>query len=166
VIATLDVQIASYDGLVKQWAKQPAARRLMTIPGIGAFGAMLLLAEIGDIHRFGSAAEFAAYAGLVPSTRSSGGRTNHGGVGGASNHWLKWILIEAVQTLKRRPGPVQVHYERLLRAKGKPKATVAAARKLATYIYWMWTHELSYPAWLATEATRVGCPVQALASPA
>jgi hypothetical protein len=76
--------------------------------------------------------------GASPDRRS----TSHGGVSGASNHWLKWILIEAVQTLKQVPGPVRFHYERLLRAKGKPKATVAAARKLCTYIYWMWRQEL------------------------
>ena len=33
------------------------------------------------------------------------------------------------------PGPVRFHYERLLRAKGKPKATVANARKLCLDIY-------------------------------
>jgi transposase len=166
VIDTLEVQIASYDDTVKRLAKHPDAQRLMTIPGIGTFGAMLILAEVGTVTRFGSAAEFAAYAGLVPSTRSSGGKTSHGGVGGANNHWLKWILIEAVQTLKRRPGPVQYHYERLLRAKGKPKATVAAARKLATYIYWMWVQGLSYDEWLRSEARQVGRPIQALASSA
>jgi len=86
--------------------------------------------------------------------------------GGATNHWLKWILIEAVQTLKQVPGPVRFHNERLLRAKGKPKATVVAARKRCTYIYWMWTQELSYAAWLETETKRVGCPMHTLASSA
>jgi transposase len=147
-------------------ARHPDAQRLQTIPGIGVFGAALLLAEIGTITRFPTAHQLAAYAGLVPSTRSSGDKTSHGGVGAASNHWLKWILIEAVQTLKQVPGPVRFQYERLLRAKGKPKATVAAARKLSTYIYWMWTQELSYAAWLETETKRVGCPMQTLASSA
>lgn len=75
-------------------------------------------------------------------------------------------MIEAVQTLKQVPGPLRFQYERLLRAKGKPKATVAAARKLGTYIYWRWRQELSYPAWLELEAKRVGCPMQTLASSA
>ena len=135
VIAALEAQITGYDADVKRIAKHPAAQRLQTIPGIGIFGAALLLAEIGTIRRFHTAHELAAYAGLVPSTRSSGDKTSHGGVGTASNHWLKWILIEAVRTLKQVPGPVRFHYERLLRAKGKPKATVAAAGKLCPYIY-------------------------------
>jgi transposase len=155
------VQITGYDTDVKRIAKHPDAQRLQTIPGIGLFGAALLLAEIGTIQRFHTAHELAAYAGLVPSTRSSGDKVSR-----ESNHWLKRILIEAVQTLNRCPGPVRFHYERLLRAKGKPKATVAAARKLGTYIYWMWTQELSYAAWLETETKRVGCPMQTLASSA
>ena len=135
VLAALEAQLAGYDPEVKRIAKHPDAQRLQTIPGVGVFGAALPLAEIGTITRFPSVHELAAYAGLVPSTKSSGGKTVHGGVGRESNHWRKWVLIEAVQTLKQVPGPVRFHYERLLRAKGKPKATVAAARKLCTYVY-------------------------------
>ncbi|MGI9076935.1 MAG: transposase [Gemmatimonadaceae bacterium] len=64
--------------------------RLHTIPGVGLFGALFLVAEIRTIERFGSSHQLIAYAGLVPSTRSSGGKTTHGGVGHASNRWLKW----------------------------------------------------------------------------
>ena len=66
------------------------------------------------------------------------------------------ILIEAVQTLKQQPGPVQAHYERLLRTKGKPNATVAAARDLCLSIYWMWRDGLDYGTWLQGEAKRAG----------
>jgi predicted cupin superfamily sugar epimerase len=41
-----------------------------------------------------------------------------------------------VQSLKLAPGPIGRHYQKLLRAKGKQKATVAAARKLCCYLYW------------------------------
>ncbi|MGH7517121.1 MAG: IS110 family transposase [Gemmatimonadales bacterium] len=167
LIAALDTQVAVYDQLIRRWARAlPAAQLLQSVPGIGPFGALLLLAELGTITRFRSSHELTAYAGLVPSTRSSGGKTAHGSVGPAGSGWLKWILIEAVQTLKQRPGPVQAHYERLLQAKGKPKATVAAARKLCCYLYWMLRNGWSYGEWLQHETVRAGCPVQALASAA
>src|SRR5438067_1703404 len=124
----------------------------------------LLLAEIGTIARFGSSHELAAYAGLVPSTRSSGGKTAHGSVGPAGSAWLKWLFVEAVQTLKRQPGPVRSQYERLLRAKGKPKATVAAARKLCCYVYWMMKEGRSYDDWLRQRHQREVRPIQAVAS--
>ena len=82
------------------------AERLQTVPGIGPFGALLLVAEIGRIDRFASSHQLTAYAGLVPSTRSSGDGTAHGGVDGAGSPWLKWVLIEIVQTLKLAPGPI------------------------------------------------------------
>jgi transposase len=166
LIGSLDAQISTYDALIRRWARAcPEARLLQTVPGIGPFGALMILAELGSITRFQSSHELAAYAGLVPSTRSSGGKTAHGGVGPAGSGWLKWILIEAVQTLKRRPGPVQAQYERLLRAKGKPKATVAAARKLGCYLYWMLREGWSYDEWLQRETARTGRPVHVLASP-
>lgn len=60
---------------------------LHTIPGVGLFGALFLVAEIGSIERFRSAHQFAAYAGLVLSTLSSGGKTTFGRTGGWSNRW-------------------------------------------------------------------------------
>jgi transposase len=147
----LTVEIEALDGEVKRLRRDhPMIERLHTIPGVGLFGALFLVAEIGDIARFPTSHRLTAYAGLVPSTRSSGGKTSHGGTGVASNRWLKWILVEIVQTLKRAPGPVGDQYRRLLRAKGKFKATTAAARKLCCYIYWMWRDGLSYEEWLAT----------------
>ena len=79
---------------------------------------------------------------------SSGGKTTHGPLAKSSNRWLKWILVEIVQALKLAPGPVGTCYRHLLRAKGKPKATTAAARKLCCYIHWMLKEGWSYEEWL------------------
>lgn len=164
--ALLTTQIQALDRYIKQTVRRDdTARRLQTIPGIGPFGALLLQAEIGPITRFGSAQELAAYAGLVPSTRSSGDKTRHGRVG-RGNPWLKWLLIEALQTLKLAPGPVGSHYQKLLRAKGKPKATVAAARKFCTYLYWMLKEEWSYTEWLRQHDRSEVRPMQPLGSAA
>jgi len=145
----LTKEIGRLDDQVKRAARSdPAAPRLATIPGVGVFGALFLHAEIGPIDRFRSSHQLAAYAGLVPTTRSSGGKTTHGPLAKMSHHWLKWILVEIVQTLKLAPGPVGAYYRHLLRAKGKPKATSAAARKLCCYLYWMLKEEWTYSEWL------------------
>jgi transposase len=39
---------------------------LRALPGVGEFTALVLLAEIGDISRFGSARKLASWAGLTP----------------------------------------------------------------------------------------------------
>jgi len=76
---------------------------------------------------------------------SSRDKTRHGRVG-RGNPWLKWLVVKALQTLKLAPGPVGAHDQKLLRAKGKPKATVAPARQFCTYLYWMLKEEWSYVA--------------------
>lgn len=65
------------------------------MPGFRVFSALFLQAEIGSIDRFRSSHELAGYAGLVSTTRSSVGKTTHGGLGKANNRWLKWILVDA-----------------------------------------------------------------------
>jgi transposase len=167
MVDAVDERIARLDRRVQQVVREdPAARRLESWPGIGPFGAALLLAEIGTIERFRSSHELAAYAGLIPSTQSSGGKTTHGGVGRSGSPWLKWILIEIVQSLKKVPGPIERQYQRLLRAKGKPKATVAAARKLCCYLYWCLKEGWSYEEWLRQHEGREVRPVQTLGSAA
>ena len=141
--------IHQLDEDVKRAAKGNAVvKQLTTIPGVGVFSALFLQADIGSITRFRSSHELAAYAGLVPTTRSSGGKTAHGGLGKANNRWLKWILVELVVTRKLAPGPVGTYYRHLLRAKGKPKAHAAAARKLCCYLCWMLKHDWTYAEWL------------------
>ena len=44
---------------------------LRTLPGAGEFTALVMLAEIGDISRFGSARKLASWAGLTPTVRGT-----------------------------------------------------------------------------------------------
>lgn len=57
-------------------------------------------------------------------------------------------LVEATHELKQHPGPVRDQFTKLLRAEGRSKATIAAARKLCCYVYWMLRDQRSYPEWL------------------
>jgi predicted cupin superfamily sugar epimerase len=84
-------------------------------------------------------------------------------VGGEGSPWLKWVLIEIVQTLKLAPGPIGRQYQKLLRSKGKAKATVAAARKLCCYLFWMLKEGWGYEEWLRQHELGVR-PEQALVS--
>lgn len=72
-------------------------KRLQTIPGIGEFFARPVAAEMDDIGRFRSAKKLASYAGLVPSTYSSGGKTFHGRIIGQGNKVLalgiRWAFV-------------------------------------------------------------------------
>lgn len=117
---------------------------LMTIPGIGYYLALLILAEIGDIRRFPSARKLTSYAGLVPTTRSSGGHTYHGRITKEGSRWLRWAVGQAVLHTIRKPGPIQSFYRRQLRRKGRNIARVAATRKLLTHCFWVLRNQEPY----------------------
>lgn len=50
------------------------ARRLTSIPGIGALNATALVAAVGDAATFGKGRDLAAWLGLVPRQVTTGGR--------------------------------------------------------------------------------------------
>ena len=108
---------------------------LMTIPGIGQVSAMMLLAEIGDLRRFGSKEALCSYAGLVPRVRESAGKAARGGITRQGSSTLRWILVEAAQVAPRSSPAARRYYERLSRKKHPHVARVALARKLLIAVY-------------------------------
>ena len=111
------------------------AQWLMSIPGIGEFSAMLLLAEIGDIGRFADKEALCSYAGLVPRVRESAGKAARGGITRQGSSWMRWIMVEAAQVASRSSPAAKRYYERLSRKKHKHVARVALARKLLIAVY-------------------------------
>jgi len=82
LLDSLEVRIRKVAQRIEQRVDiTPEAQLLMTVPGIGAKTALLILAEVGDIDRFPSSHHLASFAGLVPITRSSGGPEAHGFAG-------------------------------------------------------------------------------------
>ena len=76
-----------------------------------------------------------SYAGLVPSTCSSGGVTRHGRITREGSRWLRWALVEAAMVHVRHDSAVTRFYHRVAERRGKKSALVAVARKLATVCY-------------------------------
>ena len=113
----------------------PDVRLLMTVPGVGYYIALLVKAEIGDISRFSSCDHLASYAGLVPSTRSSGGVERHGRITREGSRWLRWAMVEAAMVHLRYDTSVTRFYHRVAERRGRKAALVAAARKLVTVCY-------------------------------
>jgi transposase len=78
------------------------SRRLMTIPGIGPVGATALAASITDPHQFRSGRQFAAWLGLTPLQRSSGGKERLGRISKMGDKYLRELLIVGMTSLVRR----------------------------------------------------------------
>jgi transposase len=122
------------------------ASLLMTIPGISYYSALLIVSEIGEIERFPDSQHLCSYAGLTPSTHSSGGVTYHGNITKTGSKHLRWILTECTQThIRTEPdSSITKFYNRLVKKKGKAKATVAASMKLLKVIYWVMREKRPY----------------------
>ena len=81
--------------IATEFKLEPSYERLLSMPGVGTILGAVLAAEIDRIERFPSAEKLCAYAGVVPSTYSSGKKVRHGRLLFYCNEWLRWALLEA-----------------------------------------------------------------------
>jgi transposase len=78
------------DQEVRQWAKaDPRVKVLTQLPGVGMLTGLVLLAETGDISRFGSARKLASWAGLTPAVRGSDRTVHHGHISKQGPTWVR-----------------------------------------------------------------------------
>ncbi len=139
MIDAIEPVVDRLDGEVRDQARtDPRVRVLTGLPGVGELTALVMLAEIGDIGRFGSARKLAAWAGLTPTVRGSDRTIRHGHISKQGSTWLRWILCEAAQSAKRSP-EFAATYQAIARRRGKKIATTAIARKLLTRAYHLLT---------------------------
>ena len=132
VIDGLAPLIEGLDGELHQHARgDPRVKVLRTLPGVGEFTALVMLAEIGDITRFGSARKLASWAELTPAVRGSDLTVRHGHISKQGSAWLRWVLNQAAQTAKRSP-EFSATYAAIAKRRGKKIATIAISRKLLT----------------------------------
>jgi transposase len=132
VIDGLAPVIERIDGELRQHAKtDPRVKVLTTLPGVGQFTALVMLAEIGDISRFASARKLASWAGLTPTVRGSDRTVRHGHISKQGSAWLRWVMNQAAQTAKRSPEFAGT-YAAIAKRRGRKIATIAISRKLLT----------------------------------
>jgi len=132
-------QVAST--IESQAAADPQAQLLQTVPGIGAYSALLIMSEIGDIQRFPDSRRLCSHARLVPSVHASGGKTRLGRLPKQGSSWLRWILVElSVHAINGAPQFRSLYY-RVAKKHGANTGRVAAARAMLKEIYAMLTKQ-------------------------
>lgn len=142
---TLVQQLAQVSQTIRQQATaSPEAQRLMTLPGLSFFSALLVLAEIGDIARFPDAEHLCSYAGLVPSVHASGGKTRYGHLTKQGSKYLRWILVELSHHAARGSVRFGQLFARVKAKHGIPTAKVAVARAMLRTIYHMLTDQTPF----------------------
>jgi transposase len=111
---------------------------LQALPGIGPVLAAVLVAEIGDITRFGHPARLCSWAGLTPRHRESDVKVSRGHITKQGSPLVRWALMEAIQHVPAGH-PLRARKDDILARRGteaKNIAKVAAARQLLTWVFY------------------------------
>lgn len=132
-IAVLDVEIA-------RRAKEDAvARRLMTIPGVGPITATAIVALSPPVETFRTGRDFAAWLGLTPVQKSTGGKQRLGATSKMGERTIRRLLIiggsAVVRQASMRGAPEGSWLARMLARKPRMLVTVALANKTARIVW-------------------------------
>ena len=139
--------------------QMPDALNLMTVPGVGVLTATALVAFVGDVDRFRSGRDFAAYLGLTPREHSSGFSRRLGSITKRGNGYVRMILIHGARSALRagrvsaEPDDLRSWALAIERRSGHNVAAVALANKLARVCWRVWRDQRPFERRLATAAT-------------
>jgi transposase len=150
-IARLDLRLDELDRqLTVQYKANPVSRLLEGIPGVGKITALTIASRVDPKH-FKSGRHFAAWLGLTPKERSTGGRQRLGGISREGNERMRQLLVVGAMALIRhaRPGsktasPLMLKL--LERRRPRKLVAVAHANKMARTVWAMLTSGEAYRA--------------------
>jgi len=136
LIGGYDRQITALERDVHQHLKSHRGyEAVQAINGIGKVSAAVLVAEIGDVSRFPTAAHLCSWVGLTPTHRESDLKTRRGHISKQGSRLVRATLIEAIS--RYHGGPVLAgQYHQIAKRRGPNKARVALARKVLTLVYY------------------------------
>jgi transposase len=129
-------------------ARHEAVARLSSVPGVKLIVSLTLIAALDDATRFRQAHEVQAYLGLVPAEYSTGGKRRAGGITRCGNSLARRALVQAAQSLLRtrraQQDPLVVWAREVAARRGRKRAVVGVARRLAGILWAMWVDGTCY----------------------
>lgn len=110
-----------------------------SVPGLGKFAARVMVSALDDAKRFDNKKCVANYAALTPTIYQSGNETHHGKINRDGRHEVRKTLLQCAHAVMRTKNeeakPLREFCKRIEKRRGKKRAIVALARKLATTTY-------------------------------
>ena len=145
----LDQQIARFEQLISQQARQdPALKALLAVPGFGPIVASAFRGHVGDGRAFRRGRDVAASLGVVPAQHSTGGKARLLGISKRGDRYLRAKLIHGARSVVRQAGKKEDALSRWVRrveaSRGRNKAVVALANKLARIGWAVLRHDAAY----------------------
>jgi transposase len=151
LLAGLDNKIMGLDKEIARRAREDeVSRRLMTVPGIGPISATAIAALAPPAETFAKGRDFAAWLGLTPLQRSTGGKRKLGATSKMGERTLRRLLIigssAVVQQASKRGAPKGSWLEQMLARKPRMLVTVALANKMARIVWALLVKQENYRA--------------------
>ena len=140
-VTTLDLRLKTLA------AEDPVCQRLMTAPGVGPLTALTFRAAIDEPRRFAQSRSVGVHLGLTPRTRQSGEKETRGGISKMGDGSARSALFMAAITQMRRSTRsswLKTWGEAVAARRGRKKAAIAVARKLAVTLHAMWVNETEF----------------------
>jgi transposase len=122
--------------LLEKWRLAPAVRALMTMKGFQTVAAMIVVSELGEVHRFGHPRQVMAYLGLVPTENSSSDKRRQGRITKCGNAHARWLLVECAQHYATPP-KVSQHLSR--RQQGQSREVCAISWRAQNRLHHRYT---------------------------
>ena len=116
-------------------------RRLMTVPGVGPVVALTYRATVDVPARFRKSKSVGAVFGLTCSRDQSGERDRPGAISRCGDEMMRTALYEAAQVMlvhSTRWSWLKAWAMKIARHRGRNKAIVALARRLAVIMHRIW----------------------------
>jgi transposase len=150
-LRSLEESIAVLDAEIGRRSKEdPVARRLTTIPGVGPITAMATVALAPPVETFRTGRDFAAWLGLTPLQKSTGGKQRLGATSKMGERTIRRLLIIGASAVVRqacmRGAAAGSWLEQILARKPRMLVTVALANKTARIVWALLTKEEAYRA--------------------
>ena len=140
--ALLLERLEALDALIRVIVREdPVCRLLMTAPGVGPVVSLTFKTAMDVPGRFSRSCAVGAYFGLTPRRYQSGEQDRSGRISKVGDGSVRAALFEAANVLLRprtRPSLLKSWGMAISRRRGRKRAVVAVARKLATILHRMW----------------------------
>jgi transposase len=121
---------------------------LQTIPGVGPITASAIVATIGTGKQFNNGREFAAWLGLTPLNKSSGGKERLGRISKMGDRYIRRLLVlgmmSRMRSITKSPERYDPWFADILARKPGKVAAVAMANKTARIIWAVLTRNEPY----------------------
>ena len=141
VLDLLDVEIKKLNEEVVQLGKNDTdVQLLQSIDGVGPITSLAFKGEMDNPARFENSKDVGAYVGLTPTQYSSGQIRRQGAISKRGSRRTRCLLVEAATSLLTRSknwSKLKGWGMKLMKKKGKKKAIVAVARKMAVMMHRM-----------------------------